>query len=904
MSCGKLSVAHFSPLLMSGRLSIANLLNPELSISVSSLLNPAPATSHPTTSADSGSFQAAPAGTLIYSDFRLTKKTTLSAVYLHQSGSVVEYPATGAVDGASVGHLFAMDINKWSKPSLNFVYSRGEPKGKALETVTVPLLVDSVTGEMVPCVARHSTCQGVKVCPTSHLCVDPASHSTGSRQNVHDRLHKDRKCHDETSSPANDVLDRTLALITSAISRVGCTSKSALDLELEEDEDSIESRERRELRRGYPDIPRRCTGSIIFRYTSDGTPFIKCEYHSRENRDHFFDISVGNGRYNTDYLQAVLDNNIEESTRIECEAEANGYGPKVPCRTVVNRSSQRPTCGFIHRDPQRHELRQMKLIELSCTCKFWEYEPVAEYRERCAYLLIVSKNVHSHPAPLPEKTPIAVRAALDSLLQKLEYELADMTPRIFLRHPLVKSYLSSCFPLLRNPMLSDLHISLSNQSHLKIYIQHMKKSIFPFGTGWKGLLHLKSQQDNLLDPSEQYIRAALEIPVSLLAAEDNDNPSDGLSSDEPLRIVICMTPHASRRLIEAQYIQSDISFKRVVGFYEFEIASVDPYTNTKIDDYGGLIVNWVVDQHGGQAKGIGLYLYEQVQMLPEQYDFHEPSRLIQDLNAYDHLRRFLTLCTTHFTRNIQKCAVSEEVRSLMRSLSCIRHDDWDGTISTIIHLGGQPAQSTFRYSQRIKFMIELLRLGLGQGALTICWEKSFIPMEIWQARRRESNVVEIVHANVNREGTQCTLVGGVSKGQHYDLMKQRAVQDWEEFGIRESYSLKRTSENAIKNYKRKAYSRQKILNQDDSNIKIHNGKMEKLRAKWHQAQDSVDSISESVQIQPAVSSLSFVSSPELIKKLNKAQKKEEKARKAYEKQVGRGRELAGKGSGQVSSLLS
>lgn len=58
----------------------------------------------------------------------------------------------------------------------------------------------------------------------------------------------------------------------------------------------------------------------------------------------------------------------------------------------------------------------------------------------------------------------------------------------------------------------------------------------------------------------------------------------------------------------------------------------------------------------------------------------------------------------------------------------------------------------------------------------ICWEKSYVPLEIWQARRRESNIAEIVHADVNLEGTQCTLVGGVGKGRHFDLLKQRTLK--------------------------------------------------------------------------------------------------------------------------------
>ncbi|KAJ3709702.1 hypothetical protein C8R42DRAFT_598164, partial [Lentinula raphanica] len=60
--------------------------------------------------------------------------------------------------------------------------------------------------------------------------------------------------------------------------------------------------------------------------------------------------------------------------------------------------------------------------------------------------------------------------------------------RRFLRHPILQSFLSTRYPMLRNPMLSDLHISLSNRSHLKVYIEHAKNTHFPEGTGWKGTL--------------------------------------------------------------------------------------------------------------------------------------------------------------------------------------------------------------------------------------------------------------------------------------------------------------------------------------------------------------------------------------------------------------------------------
>lgn len=235
---------------------------------------------------------------------------------------------------------------------------------------------------------------------------------------------------------------------------------------------------------------------------------------------------------------------------------------------------------------------------LSCHCTYREYEPLEEYRKVCPYMLVVSSGIHSHPVPLPEKTPTAVKMELDTLLRKLDFDLADMTPRRFLRHSVVRSYLVTRFPLLRNPMLSDLHISLSNRSHLKVYLEKVKRDCFPAGTGWKGmfvsssvgirsysqysgLLNIKQNQDSVLQPEEHYIRAMLEIPPEGLSGEkDDEDDDDGVSPNDPLRIAICMTREGSRRFTQAQHLQSDIAFKRIIGFYEFEIAFVDEYTNT------------------------------------------------------------------------------------------------------------------------------------------------------------------------------------------------------------------------------------------------------------------------------------------------------------------------------------
>ena len=79
-------------------------------------------------------------------------------------------------------------------------------------------------------------------------------------------------------------------------------------------------------------------------------------------------------------------------------------------------------------------------------------------------------------------------------------------------------------------------------------------------------------KDNDLPPDLHYIRYAEELPISTLTEHEDDEPND---TREFLRIIICMTRESSRRFLHAQYLQSDIAFKRVAGFLEFETGSLN-----------------------------------------------------------------------------------------------------------------------------------------------------------------------------------------------------------------------------------------------------------------------------------------------------------------------------------------
>lgn len=57
----------------------------------------------------------------------------------------------------------------------------------------------------------------------------------------------------------------------------------------------------------------------------------------------------------------------------------------------------------------------------------------------------------------------------------------------------------------------------------------------------------------------------------------------------------------------------------------------------------------------------------------------------------------------------------------------------------------------------------------------LCQEKSFIPLAVWKAGEAHSNLIETVHRDVNREGVHCTIVGGLLRGQAFDVLKAQTL---------------------------------------------------------------------------------------------------------------------------------
>ncbi|GBE78483.1 hypothetical protein SCP_0113720 [Sparassis crispa] len=846
----------------------------------------------PATLSPSGHSQY-PVGTLssCEENVQITRKRMLDILIHHEDGAVIEFPQTSRT--GCVGHLFKCDPENWITPVENVVYAQGSPRGRSAkdQPVKCEVLRDG-NGMMVLCQEKHSTCQGLKICPCADAALLNSTHTSATREDLKNRLRRDREQQQTFASPMRLVFEKTLGRIA-AYRKYGCGASinehaAGSSYQAVSDEDWLEHQHLRAAqekgRRGYQLTMRRCEGRLLYLFDYDGEPFVQCEHYSRQNRTHLLDYTIRNGSYDLEYLEAALTDDYESISRLEYAAQEEGYGPLAVCNTLANFTSNRVHCPCEHRDEDEHLIPQ-EMLHLSCTSKLQVFEPLSEFRTACPYVLLVCQGEHTHPIPLPTNTPAHIRAEIFHMLESVGHDLPDMTPRRFLRHPVVLARVHELLPHICNPTLSDLHVSLANREHLRSYIKKAKEELFPQGTGWEGLRHLKAVEDATCSPEDTYIRYMAELSEEALNAGEEFISEDleGQDSMEPeaasdkMRIIICMTKEQSRRLIKAQYLQSDIAFKRVVGYKEFELGGWDGENKTAIvycrilltretaaahcfifhkidaivkddtgsslcwrhlharslDDFTG-ILQWTADQHLGQAKGLGLYLQHLASQLPPRLDLHEPHRHVTELSLYEHLHRIFRLCVVHVFRNIKSCAVSDEVKKMMRSLVCLEHDDWDGTVAEIRNQGGRAAVNWIEDKIRSHFAFE-----------GICWSKSMIPLEIWQAGERNSNLIESQHADVNREGVACSLVGGIVRGHHLDMLKLRTLKALEDAGVEPSFQFRGSAEKAYKSLKTQQAARRKGHLTHDSKITAANTALRRRTKTMLAAQRRLDSTSQS-----------------------------------------------------------
>ncbi|TEB28148.1 hypothetical protein FA13DRAFT_1711972 [Coprinellus micaceus] len=375
--------------------------------------------------------------------------------------------------------------------------------------IQIPILVND-QGVELDCVFSYQTCQGIKACPFLYDTLK-TMHYEASREAVSKRLQSTCALNilpndfgkQKSWYLMAELRSRTLTFYKLLMSH-GCggppqeeTIRSGEELEAY----GFQQEELLKACRGHPPKPS-CDGHILF---CDGPkPLVWynnshcCEHYGNGSPDHLRDMSPSDGIYDLEYLRALFNKDQDIIDDIEEELlVSHQLGPRASCTYTMNCSSVRVHCPTPHRT-KTGELIMAEMEQIRCTCKFQVYLPKLGQRHRCPWALIVSLGIYTHPVPVPSQTPYIIREKLSDLLTTMPDDLADLTTRRFMRHPMLQSFLVTelnVTPPLQAPQLSDLHPSLANWDHLNATIEKVRTKVLPKGVGWNGLLHIKGEQD-------------------------------------------------------------------------------------------------------------------------------------------------------------------------------------------------------------------------------------------------------------------------------------------------------------------------------------------------------------------------------------------------------------------------
>ncbi|KAJ3869996.1 hypothetical protein EV359DRAFT_28895 [Lentinula novae-zelandiae] len=746
----------------------------------------------------------------------LTRQTKLSELHTYPLNVSVAYPSTGQY---YVGHLIPNDPSAWRNIQSEIQYSLGSPRGQ-VNNAQVHVLVNEL-GETVPCIRKFATCQGIKICPFMSSDISPfiLSRVTADSLEKHRQLlHRSVELTTE-----QDVYMQTLAL-WSTFRDYGCLFQL--------DEVTAYGPEEYLHQANIKKLPQKAARG------APSKPTCKGRLHLLKFGDTLMHLNfmVSPTSYDTMYFQALFNNDKALLEVLEGAMKNKGYGPLVPCTTVQNCTSVKVNCESHHRSPNG-SMTMTELHRLPCTSSITIYEPLPDYRSSCPYVLIVCKGVHTHPVPIPARTPSSIVDDLIKFLTHLD-DLPNLTARRLLGNE-------------------------AANLRLKYFVP--------------GVLHLKMAQDASRAVADRYIRYAQEIQLQLLGQVADPNV---------LRLIICIKSENSLRLArDARHIQSDISFKRVTGWLEFELGGFDrvnmlavvyarAYLNRQTaeahkimlleidrivyEDTGKHIqyrhlhstsrdniefpgiLSWSVDQHRGQAKGIGEYL--QAVAPYQKYDLYEPTKLLSELGPYEHLRRILRLCFAHYARNIQKSVVSQEVKDAMFSLHGVIHKDgteasWQATLSFIEKEGKKAGRDWVRDKIKSKFAFPAL-----------CWQVAQqIPFKVWQASDDTTNVIEGLHQDQLRDGSSLMLLGGLLRGEQYDDMRLQNLKNFKDHGVSPRYQPNNPSAQAYRMVSRQTNSKKRQFDTADTKIHEHNNKLRRIGNEMQDAREGVQEAVRKVQ---------------------------------------------------------
>ncbi|KAL4068924.1 hypothetical protein V8B97DRAFT_2024583 [Scleroderma yunnanense] len=156
------------------------------------------------------------------------------------------------------------------------------------------------------------------------------------------------------------------------------------------------------------------------------------------------------------------------------------------------------------------------------------------------------------------------------------------------------------------------------------------------------------------------------------------------------------------------YVQSDIGFKRIVGFYELEVSRITSKSNIALT-YSRIYMSF-------QTAAAHLFFLQQMEKIVEKdtgtplkwHHLHAShidgfSGILQwTADQHGGQAKVFQLCSVHVLQNIKTTAVDEPTKKMMCSLVCIEHPDFTGTLRRIESTGGKAGSDFLTQDTKLK----------------------------------------------------------------------------------------------------------------------------------------------------------------------------------------------------------
>ena len=343
-------------------------------------------------------------------------------------------------------------------------------------------------------------------------------------------------------------------------------------------------------------------------------------------------VESESGNIDLNSLLIILEN-IQDKCYV---VYSNAQGPK---------SNQ---CTYFHHTVGQSQRQKGMIEQLSCDVMIHVYQPrYIDGKPSTNSMAIVCFGEHQHPPPPTRRIPPEIRRELIKVIQA--YGTSEATARRLAASPILPVMLNG------KTTLSQEHVALTNQSVVNHLIRKERFKEFPHGTDYLGALHLTKQQ-NLSDP---YIRKAI------------------MTANGEF-VILCQFTRQSELYFRSTEIQADKTFKRTkcrefeINGYSHETSQLTTlcriFTNAEdVEGYAlafrlsfetaeadvGQLIPWghlvlfsdngfrikaiLLDEHGGQMKGLGKYF---------------ATKYSDKGDANWHIPRIVKICLTHYLRSI------------------------------------------------------------------------------------------------------------------------------------------------------------------------------------------------------------------------------------------------------------